>query len=59
MHDKLVLKVNNIDISGFVWKTKYNSDKSHLDKKISDGDKNIPDTNKLIKKQIKMLKLAK
>ena len=35
MYDKLVSKVNNIDISGFVLKTKYNTDKSDLEKKIS------------------------
>ena len=50
MYDKLVTKVNNIDISGFVLKTKYNTDKSDLGKKIIDADKNIPDTIKLIKK---------
>ena len=27
MYDKWVAKVNNIDISGFVWKTKYDTDK--------------------------------
>ena len=39
MNDKLVAKVNNIDTSGFVLKTKYNSDKSNLEKKVSDADK--------------------
>ena len=34
--DKLVAKVNNIDTSGFVLKTKYDTDKSELQKKISD-----------------------
>ena len=34
MYDKLVAKVNNIDISGFVLKTKYDRDKSDLEKKI-------------------------
>ena len=29
--DKLVAKVNNIDISGFVLKTKYHTDKSDLE----------------------------
>ena len=47
VYDKLVAKVNNIDTSGFVLKTKYNSDKSDLEKKISDADKKIPDTSKL------------
>ena len=34
MYDKLVAKVNNIDTSDFVLKTKYNSDKTDLEKKI-------------------------
>ena len=32
--DKLISKVNNIDSSGFVLKTKYNTDKTELEKKI-------------------------
>ena len=36
MHDKLFTKVNNIDTSGFVLKTKYTADISELEKKISD-----------------------
>ena len=31
--DKLVFKVNSIDISGFVFKTKYDTNKSELEKK--------------------------
>ena len=31
VYDKLVAKVNNIDISGFVLKTKYDTDKSDLE----------------------------
>ena len=34
--DKLVAKVNDIDISGFVLKTKYDTDKSESERKISD-----------------------
>ena len=34
MYDKLVEKVNNIDISGFVLKTKYDTDKLELGKKL-------------------------
>ena len=45
VYDKLVVKVNNIDISRFVLNTKYDTDKSDLEKKI-------PDTNKLVKKTI-------
>ena len=50
MYDKLVAKVNNIDTSGFVLKTKYDTDKPDLEKKISDSDKKIPDTSGLVKK---------
>ena len=44
MYDKLVAKVNNIDPSGFVLKTKYGTEKSDL--------KKIPDTCKLFKKTL-------
>ena len=47
MYDKLVAKVNNIDTSGFILKTKYDTD---LEKKINNADKKIPDTSGLIKK---------
>ena len=43
VHDKLVTKVNNMDTSGFVLKTKYQKDKPEL-------EKNIPGTSKLVKK---------
>ena len=36
MYDKLVAKVNNIDTSDFVLKTKYIADKTELEKKIPD-----------------------
>ena len=42
-YDKLVAKVDNIDTSGFVLKTKYDTDKSILENKI-------PDTGGLVKK---------
>ena len=42
VYDKLVAKVNNIDTSGFVLKTKYDTDKSELENKI-------PDTSDLVK----------
>ena len=47
MYDKLVTKVNNIDTTGFVLKTKYDSDKSDLEKKLSDAEKKICYKNKL------------
>ena len=34
MYDKLVEKVNNVDVSGFVLKTKYDTDKLELEKKL-------------------------
>ena len=36
MYDKLAAKVNNIDTSHFVLKTKYYTDKTELEKKIPD-----------------------
>ena len=50
MYDKLIAKVNNINTNGLVLKTKYDADKSDLEKKISDTDKKIPDTSGLVKK---------
>ena len=52
MYDKLVTKVNNIDTSGFVLKTKYDKDKSELENKI-------PDTSGLVKKTDTILKSLK
>ena len=43
LYDKLVTKVNAIDTSGFVLKTKYDTDKSELENKI-------PNTSGLVKK---------
>ena len=43
MYDELVAKVSSIDTSGFVLKTKYDTGKSELEKKI-------PDTSGLVKK---------
>ena len=43
LYDKLVAKVDNIDTSDFVLKTKYNTDKTELENKI-------PDTSGLVKK---------
>ena len=58
-NDKLVTKVDNIDTTEFLLKTKYDTDKSDLEKKISDADKKIPNDNSLVKKQIIILKLLK
>ena len=43
VYDKLIAKVNNIDTSDFILKTKYDTDKSKLEHKI-------PDTSGLVKK---------
>ena len=48
-YNRLVTKVDNTDTTGFVLKTTYDSDKSDLEKKISDADKKIPDTSSLVK----------
>ena len=50
VYKKLVSKVINIDTTGFVLKTKYDTDKSDLGKKISDAEKKIPDTSGFVKK---------
>ena len=49
VYNKLVAKVDNIDTSDFVLKTKYNTHKTELENKI-------PDTSGLFKKTI-ILKL--
>ena len=43
VYDKLVEKVNNIDTSGFILKTKYDTDKKEVENQI-------PDTSRLAKK---------
>ena len=48
--DILVTKVSNIDTSGFLLKTKYDTDKSDLEKKMHDANKNIHDTSGLVEK---------
>ena len=49
-YDKLVAKVNSIDTSAFVLKTKYDTDKIELEKKISD-------VTDFITKEIKLTEL--
>ena len=44
MYNKLIAKVNNIDTSDFLLKTKYQTEKTELEKKI-------PDVTDLLKKQ--------
>ena len=45
----LATKVDNIDTTGLVLKTKYDTDKSHLEKKIRDINKKISDTSAFVK----------
>ena len=49
-YDKLVTKVNNINTTNFVLKTKYEKDGSDIKDKISKVDKKIPDVSNLVKK---------
>ena len=51
VYDKVASKVNNIDTSDFVLKTKYQTDKTELEKKI-------PDLSDFVKK-IKLIELEK
>ena len=43
VYDKLVTKINNIDTSEFFWKTRYQTDKAEVEKKI-------PNTSRPVKK---------
>ena len=52
MYDKLATEVNNIDTSRFALKTKYDADKTELEKKI-------PDTSNFAKNQTIILTLVK
>ena len=52
VYDKLVSKVNAVDISRFVLKMQYNTDKSGIKKQIDDADKKIRDAHALAEKQI-------
>ena len=45
VYDKLVAKVNNIDTNDFVLKTKYQTDKTELEKKIPDVTDFVTKTN--------------
>ena len=49
-YNKLVTKVDNIDATGFALKTTYDTDKSDLEKEISDAEKKIPNSSDLAKK---------
>ena len=50
-YNKLVTKVDSTNTTGFVLKTKHDTDKSDLEKKISDVDQKILDASGLVKKK--------
>ena len=50
VYDNLIVEVNNTDISGFVLKTKYDTDKSDIEKNFSDADKKFLILADLLKK---------
>ena len=58
-YNKLVTKVDNIDTTNFVKKTKYEKDGTDFEDKTNKIDKKIPDVTSLVKKQILILKLLK
>ena len=45
VYDKLAAKVNNIDTTDFVLKTKYDTDKTELEKKIPNAADFVKKTN--------------
>ena len=56
VYDKLAAKVNNIDTSDFVLKTKYQTDKTELEKKIPDVTDFVKKTKLTeLEKKIQML----
>ena len=59
MYDKLVAKANNFDATGFDLKTNYDTDKSDQEKELVMQTKIFLKIVDLLKKQIKMLKVAK
>ena len=58
-YDKLVAKVNGIDTTNFVLKTKYEKDGSDFEDNNFMVDKKIPDVNDLVKKTDFNAKLLK
>ena len=58
-YDKLVNKVNGIDNTNFVSRTRYEKDGSDFEDKIDKIDKKVPDVSDCVKKHILILKLLK
>ena len=51
-YNKLVTKVDNIDTTNFVKKTKYEKDGTDFEDKIDKIDKKIPNATNLVKKTL-------
>ena len=51
VYDKLAAKVNNIDNSDFALKTKYQTDKTELEKKIPDVTNFVKNKTHWVRKQ--------
>ena len=49
-YDKLVSKINNNNATGFVSRTKYETNGSNFEDKINKVDKKMPDVSDLVKK---------
>ena len=58
-YNKLVTKVDNIDTTNFVSRTKYQKHGSNFEDKVDKIDKKIPDVTNLVKRQILITKLLK
>ena len=58
-YNKLVTKVDNIDTTNFVSRTKYQKHGSKFEDKVDKIDKKIPDVTNLVKRQILITKLLK
>ena len=52
VYNKLVTNLNNINTTGFVLKTKYDTDKSDLKTKLVMKNKKTPNTSGLVKKHL-------
>ena len=51
VYDKLAAKINNIDTSDFVLKTEYQTEKTELEKQITDLTEIVKKTTHWIRKQ--------
>ena len=58
-YNTLATKVDHIDTTNFVKKTKYEKDGTDFEDRMDKIDKKIPDVTNFVKKQIFILKLLK